>query len=257
MSRSAHWWRQPFHLAGARGRFPDAQSGIIGVSVKPTSPSLSLPAIVERLRGRLAEPLPGLEAQLVMAPRPRTGRRVVEVPAQARKAAALLLLYPLDAEAHIALTVRAAHLPKHAGQVSLPGGALEPGETVEATALREASEEVGIEISAVHVLGHLTPLHIPVSGFVLHPVVAVADHQPSFVPSAHEVARVINVSLLALSDPSAVRLRNNLHDSRHYEVPYFAIDGETVWGATAMVLSEFLTLIGSPPQRPMDPTPHD
>jgi 8-oxo-dGTP pyrophosphatase MutT (NUDIX family) len=178
----------------------------------------------------------------------------VEIPEQARRAAALLLLYPLGADAHLALTLRAPHLPKHAGQVSLPGGAVEPGETLEATALREASEEVGIEITAVHVLGHLTPLHIPVSGFVLHPVVAVADHQPSFVPSAHEVARVMDVPLARLFDPSAVGLRRSLHDARHYEVPYFDIEGETVWGATAMVLSEFLTLLGYPPLPPAAPT---
>jgi 8-oxo-dGTP pyrophosphatase MutT (NUDIX family) len=192
-----------------------------------------------------------------MAPRPRAGKRAVEIPEHARKAAALLLLYPLGADAHVALTLRASHLPNHAGQVSLPGGAVEAGETIEATALREASEEVGIEPSALHVLGQLTPLHIPVSGFVLHPVVAVADHQPSFIPSVHEVARVIDVPLSELCDPSAVRLRRNLHENRHYEVPYFRIAGETVWGATAMVLSEFLTLLGCPPQRPSEPTAQD
>jgi hypothetical protein len=95
-------------------------------------------AVRERLRGRLADPLPGLDAQLVMAPLPRIGWRPAEFPDDARRAAALLLLYPFDEDAHLALTLRTPHLPHHGGQVSLPGGAVEPDETLDETALREA-----------------------------------------------------------------------------------------------------------------------
>jgi 8-oxo-dGTP pyrophosphatase MutT (NUDIX family) len=212
-------------------------------------------AVRERLRGRLADPLPGLDAQLVMAPLPRIGWRPAEFPDDARRAAALLLLYPFDEDAHLALTLRTPHLPHHGGQVSLPGGAVEPDETLDETALREAGEEVGIDPAAVLVLGHLTPLHIPVSGFVLHPVVAAANRRPSFVPSVEEVARVIDVPLAALCDRSAIGMRLRQREGRTIETPYFLVDGEAVWGATAMILAEFLALLGCPPARPVHLTP--
>jgi 8-oxo-dGTP pyrophosphatase MutT (NUDIX family) len=182
-----------------------------------------------------------------MAPVPRVGWRPAEVPEDARPAAALLLLYPGDGAAALALTVRASHLPQHAGQVCLPGGANEPGESIEATALREAAEEVGLDAAAVMLLGRLTPLHIPVSGFVLHPVVALTEAQPHFAPAPYEVARVLHVPLPVLADPRAVRMRVRRHEGRDYEVPYFLLDGEVVWGATAMVLAEFLAILGHAP----------
>ncbi len=214
-------------------------------------------ASVGILRARLAEPLPGLDAQRLMAPLPRAGWRPAEFPADARRAAALLLLYPWREEAHVALTVRAAHLPHHGGQVSLPGGAVERGERIEDAALRETAEELGVDTSSVTVLGQLTPLHIPVSGFVLHPVVATAPARPAFAPDANEVARVIDASVARLCDPHAVRLRWRRHEGREYEVPYFLVDGEILWGATAMVLAEFLALLGRAPFRPPTPTEDD
>lgn len=186
-----------------------------------------------------------------MAPRPRSGWRPGDGPEDARKAAALLLLYPdVHLDAHFALTLRTSHLPHHAGQVCLPGGRIERQESVDATALREAQEEVGVAADGVEILGHLSPLHIPVSGFMLHPVVAATPRRPSFVPSAHEVARVIDVPLAVLANPGAVHLKQREHDGRQYDIPYFLVDGEVVWGATAMVLSEFLAVLDVPPVRP-------
>src|SRR3954469_6491125 len=111
--------------------------------------------------------LPGLDAQLVMAPSPRTGWDPLRPPAGLRDAAALLLLYPRDGAWHVPLTVRGSRLRKHTGQISLPGGAVDPGESFETTALREAAEELGVVPASVRVLGRLTPLHIPVSGYML------------------------------------------------------------------------------------------
>src|SRR6185503_14229966 len=112
-----------------------------------------------------------------MAPAPRLGWDPLQFPEGARDGAALLLVYPTFAEAtvgrphddtlHIALTVRGTGLRNHTGQVSLPGGRVEEGETLEAAALREATEEIGVDPSTVELLGRLTPLHIPVSGFLL------------------------------------------------------------------------------------------
>lgn len=199
-----------------------------------------------RLRAALAAPLPGLEAQLRMAPRPRVGWDPYQVPAGLRNGAALILVYPHGGAPHVLLTVRAAALRTHKGQVSLPGGGVDAGESIEEAALREAAEEVGVARSSVRVLGRLTPLHIPVSRFLLHPVVGMADARPSFRRAEREVARILEVSIPALVDPARVgrwrHIREEDGQTIEVDAPYFEIDGEQVWGATAMVLAEFLAV---------------
>jgi 8-oxo-dGTP pyrophosphatase MutT (NUDIX family) len=199
------------------------------------------------LRQAFLRPLPGLQAQLRMAPQPRTGWDPTTLPAGLRDAAALLLVYPHGDVPHLPLTVRGLGLRKHTGQVSLPGGGLDPGETIEAAALREAEEEVGVDRARVEIIGRLTPLHIPVSGYRLHPVVGVTDARPSFVAHAHEVAQLLEVSLHLLRDPAIVRREQRVRRVNDREVPidvpYFAIEGQKVWGATAMVLAEFLEVL--------------
>ena len=202
---------------------------------------------VARLREALSRPLPGLDAQLRMAPEPRLGWDPLKFPDGARDGAALLLVYPHDETLHIALTVRGTGLRNHTGQVSLPGGRVEGGETLEAAALREATEEIGVDPSTVEVLGRLTPLHIPVSGFLLHPIVGYTSMRPAFQRAEWEVARIIEAPVSLLADPAIVkreiRTRVVKGQSIDVDVPYFDIDGEKVWGATAMVLAEFCAIL--------------
>ena len=169
-----------------------------------------------------------------------------------RDGAALLLVYPgaESPEPHVLLTVRGAGLRKHTGQVSFPGGSVDPHETIEAAALREASEEVGVDPSAVRVLGQLTPLHIPVSGYKLHAVVGIAETRPSFTIAEWEVARLLEVTIDTLEDPARIKREQRTREvdgrSVVIDYPYFDIDGEKVWGATAMALAEFLAMLSRP-----------
>lgn len=203
-----------------------------------------------QLRARLAGPLPGLAAQLRLAPSPRVGWDPDRVPEGLRDAAALVLVYPDQGRWFLPLTVRGAELRSHTGQVSLPGGSVDADESIEMAALREASEEIGVAPASVRLLGRLTPLHIPVSGFLLHPVVGVVDARPQFLPAAWEVARIIEVPVATLLDAAVLKRERQVRqrDGRAVEmdVPFFDVDGEKVWGATAMVLAEFLALIDSP-----------
>jgi 8-oxo-dGTP pyrophosphatase MutT (NUDIX family) len=199
------------------------------------------------LTERLAESLPGSQAQILLAPRPRTGWQPGRYPVDCRPGAGLLLLYPVDGEARIVLTVREAALPQHAGQVSLPGGAVDDGETIAEAALREAEEEVGLNPSKVRLLGCLSPLHIPVSGFILHPLVGITGRRPDMAPRAGEVARILEVSFEELADPARQMVESRLLSGQEYLVPYIGLRGEKIWGATAMVLAEFLAVAGRVP----------
>jgi len=161
-----------------------------------------------------------------------------------RPAAALLLLYPHENEWHVPLTVRGAGLRHHTGQVSLPGGRLDHlGESVEDAALREAHEEIGVNPADVRVLGELTPVHVLVSGFTLHPIVAITDRRPAFSPAPYEVEEVLEVSLDDLQDASRIRQGTRMREGIAVEYPYFDLFGHQVWGATAMVLGEFICLL--------------
>jgi 8-oxo-dGTP pyrophosphatase MutT (NUDIX family) len=196
------------------------------------------------LRARLAGTLPGIEAQLRFAPPLlQTAWRTGQFPAQSRVAAALLLLYPGADGPAVALTVRGSGLKRHAGQISLPGGATDPGETLVEAALREATEEIGVEPAAVRVLGELTPVHVLVSGFTLHPIVGIADARPDFRAAEGEVQEILEVALSDLRDASRIRLGTRIREGIAVEYPYFDLLGHQVWGATAMVLGEFICLL--------------
>jgi 8-oxo-dGTP pyrophosphatase MutT (NUDIX family) len=202
---------------------------------------MDLWAVEAALRVRLGGTLPGLDAQIRFAP---YAAGALERSPATRPAAALLLLYPGESGVAIPLTVRASTLARHAGQISLPGGATDPGETLVEAALREASEEIGIDPAAVRVLGELTPVHVVVSGFTLHPIVGVTDARPPFQAAPGEVAEIVEVRLEDLRDASRIRTGTRLREGVAIEYPYFDLCGHHVWGATAMVLGEFICVLG-------------
>jgi 8-oxo-dGTP pyrophosphatase MutT (NUDIX family) len=199
--------------------------------------------VISRLETGLQGTLPGEAAQSLLAPRPRRQWPPGIHPSRIRDAAGLLAVFPRSGVAHILLTVRADRL-RHGGQVSLPGGVVDDGETFQEAALREAEEEVGLAPETVRILGALTPLDIPVSGFRLHPIVGALPTKPELRASDGEVARILEIDLDHLFEASTVVETERTRDGRILQIPAFRVDGEEVWGATAMVLAEFLTVLG-------------
>jgi 8-oxo-dGTP pyrophosphatase MutT (NUDIX family) len=188
-----------------------------------------------------------------MALRPRRAWPIGFDPEQARQAAGLLLIYPEDTRPLLVLTIRSDTLGHHGGQVSLPGGVIEPGETREHAARREAQEEVGLRQEDVQVLGALTPVDIAVSGFRLHPILATTISRPLLRPLGSEVSRILGVAVDELMDPGCHAWRSIDRGADSFDYPVFVIGGVDIWGATAMVLAELLSLVGWLGPKPRDP----
>jgi 8-oxo-dGTP pyrophosphatase MutT (NUDIX family) len=199
---------------------------------------------LSRLSAALDRPLPGLAAQMGMAPIPRPGTdRILDPTLNCRRAGVLVLLYPRDGDLSLVLTRRTDEVDTHRGQISLPGGSMDPGEDAASAALREAWEELAVDTTHVEVLGELSPLYIPPSSFCIYPVVAHAAERPNFVPNAGEVAEVLEVSLAHLLDPATRGEEIWPIRGADVRVPFYRVGHHKVWGATAMVLCEFLELI--------------
>jgi NADPH2:quinone reductase len=203
--------------------------------------------IVTRLHSVLHQPLPGLPVQMRMSPQPRPGaERILDPSLNCRRAGVLVLLYPHDGELCLVLTRRTDVLDHHRGQISFPGGSLDPGEDTLAAALREGWEELSINPARLEVLGELSPLYIPPSGFCIYPTVAFVAARPDFIPNPHEVAEVIDTPLFHLMAPAT--RREEMWEIRGAPVcvPFYAVGHHKVWGATAMVLCELLALLQTP-----------
>jgi 8-oxo-dGTP pyrophosphatase MutT (NUDIX family) len=179
-----------------------------------------------------------------MAPIPRPGtERILDPLLNCRRAGVLALFYPCGDELCLVLTRRTDAVDNHRGQISLPGGSMDPGEDAAAAALREAWEELAVDTARLEVLGELSPLYIPPSGFCIYPVVASAAARPDFVPNPGEVAEVLEVSLAHLLDPNTRGEEIWPIRGVDVRVPFYRVGQHKVWGATAMVLCELLTLI--------------
>jgi len=201
-------------------------------------------SFIDYLSQRLEQPLPGLNAQLRMAPTPLTdgpGRKL-EAPPHAHNSCVLILLFPNpDNELELILTLR-SHDIDHGGQISLPGGRSEEDESPVETALREAQEEVGIIPSAVNVLGLLSDLYVSHSNNLVTPIVGYLTEEPELDLNPREVEEAFTVELKSLANKKNLTVENWDLQKYSYEVPYWDVHEVPLWGATAMILNELLDL---------------
>ena len=195
------------------------------------------------LLAALRSPLPGPSAQMTMSVRPRPGGSIPPNDAGWREAAVLILIYERQGELLLPLTRRTESVEMHRGQISLPGGASEAhDEDFGRTALRETWEELGIVPELIEIIGQLSPLYIPSSRYCVHPEIGFAETPPVLLPDPNEVDAVIELPLAILLDPAARVEERRWREGQSYLVPAYRWREHLIWGATAMILAEFVAV---------------
>ncbi len=201
-------------------------------------------SFIETIKKKLRQPLPGPPAQRLMVP---PTRKVLEPEnsEQAKPSAVLILFYPCGHKTCFILIERAQYEGVHSGQIAFPGGQADPGDIdLKHTALREAQEETGINPKKVEIAGQLTKLYIPPSGFDVYPFVGYTTEKPDFRPDHTETKAILEIDLNDFLNPDCRTIKTIRHRTgKTLEVPCFFLNGKVVWGATAMILSELLTII--------------
>lgn len=203
--------------------------------------------IIAKLSQAFNSPLPGWNAQkrLINYDRPPPDN-ISSYDPTARQGAVMALLYPKNGELYTVLMLRNIYEGTHSGQVSFPGGKRElEDKSLWHTALREANEEVGINTKSVKLIGELTQVYIPPSRFLVTPFLAYTENTPVFTPDRIEVQRIIETPISVFLNTTTILEKMLFVSSRNTEIPvkYYEVNGEVVWGATAMMLSELAEIL--------------
>jgi len=206
---------------------------------------MDLEKVVKRLELMLQYPLPGRLGQITMSPQPIDEKRFASmIRDDHRKGAVLMLFYPDADNSFIPFIKRPSYPGVHGGQIAFPGGKWEPEDSdLGITAIREAEEEIGIDASKVKLLGKLSDVYIPPSNFMVSPYIGFLEETPIFHPDPKEVERIINCPFPLLLDKNIRKVTKvSASSGLSLEAPYFDIEQEVIWGATAMMLGEFTYL---------------
>lgn len=200
---------------------------------------------ITRLSDKFKRPLPGQLAHARMLTNSES-RQNAKPNVRTRKSAVLVLFYPHEGEVYLPLILRPAYDGVHSGQMAFPGGRYEPtDENLIRTAKREAQEEIGLPLTDVKVAGSLTELFIPPSNFLVLPIVAHIPYRPDFSPDPREVEKVLEVPLREFEDKTIVGSSEIKVAGNFIQAPHYLIQNYKVWGATAMMISELLDVLGS------------
>ncbi|MFY0627290.1 MAG: CoA pyrophosphatase [Reichenbachiella sp.] len=200
---------------------------------------------LEKVKIELKDELPGAVAHQLMDPMPQGFRKWDHQNVKPKQSAVLILLYQENSEWKFPLIQRPTYVGTHSGQIALPGGKIEEeDESLTMTALRETNEEIGVRQNLVTVLGHLSEIYIPPSNFNILPVVGYVNSKPKFERDKREVESIIETDLKQLLNPINQMSREvKVGQKRLANVPCFLLEGNVVWGATAMILSEFVNIL--------------
>lgn len=190
------------------------------------------------------QPLPGKNAQLLMSPSVRFTGKKIHNPNNARESSVLILLSERNGQWHIPFIKRSVYKGAHSGQISLPGGKTEDFDKNHfETAIRETEEEIGIKRQYIQYIGKLTSLYIPNSNFVVYPQVGINLNKANYVASPREVETIIEVPLTELTNPQRIKSFSRQINNIQVDAPFFHFDSFEIWGATAMILSEFIEIL--------------
>ncbi len=187
--------------------------------------------------------LPGKRAQLTMSPMGRDGL-VDSYKGEYKESAVLILLFPNENNQTQVVFIKRASGGIHSNQIALPGGIFEKKDlNLIQTALRETEEEIGVNQAKVEVLSQLTPLKVPVSGFEIMPIVGYLTEEPEFTLDYVEIDQLIIYPLSQLVSNPIKEATFNTHNGLEVIAPYYQLGNEKLWGATAMIIAEFLEIL--------------
>ena len=205
--------------------------------------NMTINQLSKELHQRLKSPLPGQSAQQAAQVKSNVKFNFTHTIETAIPAGVLILLFPKNDDIHFFLTTRTDDVEHHKGQISLPGGVWEKDEQLHETAFRETEEEIGVSRNNIQLLGGLTPLFTPVTGFMIHPFIGWIDEKPTTIIQESEVKKLFSASIIDLINKNTFITENWSIRGYDATVPFFNLSGQKVWGATGAILSEFKSVL--------------
>ena len=202
----------------------------------------------EDIKKKLSETLPGIDSHLKMAPPQRAValKGGLDQKSNAKKSAVMMLFFVDNAELHMIVIRRSNYVGIHAGQIAFPGGRYEEEDgDVEVTAFREIEEEIGITHDKIELLGRLSDIYVQPSNFLISIFVGFLNEKPVYHRQEREVAEVIEIPFREFFDENVIKYKDFYVGSlkASANAPYFDVANVEIWGASAMVIHEFLDII--------------
>ena len=197
----------------------------------------------ERLNQRLGQPLPGRAAQRAFAHELSYGRHHGPPRFDTTPAAVITLLCHENESLYVPLMLRPDSMRDHAGQICLPGGIVEAGESHQQCAVRELHEELGVPNDQVEIVGQLSPIVVYATSFEITPIVAYAAQGPDFAVNSVEVAELIRLPIDVLFDDTASNQMEIRKGPIRFMAPYFGYGHHQIWGATSLILAELSQVV--------------